>query len=266
MLIVSENNFLQDKPTRLFLILGGFFITNALVAEFIGIKIFSLEQVLGIASMDWTLFGVTGLGFDLTAGVLLWPVVFVMTDIVNEYYGKRGVRFLSYGAVALILFAFFILYLAIQLPPNEWWQYESGLLGGIAAGQVRDMQLAFAKVMGQGGWIIIGSLIAFLVGQFLDVLVFQKIKRATGESKIWLRATGSTLVSQFVDSFVVLIVAFYIGAEWDLTRVVAIGLVNYVFKFIVAIGLTPIIYLAHYIIDSYLGAEAYQMKQEALLS
>ncbi len=246
--------------------LGGLFLTNALVAEFIGIKIFSLESVFGKDSMDWTILGVQGLGFDLTAGVLLWPVVFVMTDIINEYYGKRGVKFLSYGAVLLILFSFLMLYLAIQLPPNTWWQNESGMLSAIAGGEVPDMQLAFAKVMGQGGWIIIGSLIAFLVGQFLDVLVFQKIKKATGDSKVWLRATGSTLVSQFVDSFVVLIVAFYIGADWDLTRVLAIGLVNYIFKFFVAIGLTPIIYLAHYMIDAYLGNDAQRMKRDALLS
>ncbi len=63
----------------------------------------------------------------------------------------------------------------------------------------------------QGLWIIIGSMVAFLIGQVLDVLVFHRIKKITGEKRIWLRATGSTLVSQLVDSFVVLFIAFYVG-------------------------------------------------------
>ena len=86
------------------------------------------------------------------------------------------------------------------------------------------MDVAYRKIFGQGLWIIIGSLVAFLVGQILDVAVYQRIKKSTGEKLLWLRATGSTLVSQFVDSFVVLIIAFYIGADWELGRVLAIGL------------------------------------------
>ncbi len=71
----------KNKAHTLFIILGGFFVTNALVAEFIGIKIFSLESTIGMDSLDLKLFGVEGLGFNMTAGVLLWPVVFVMTDV-----------------------------------------------------------------------------------------------------------------------------------------------------------------------------------------
>ena len=81
---------------------------------------------------------------------------------------------------------------------------------------------------------------------------------------IWLRATGSTLVSQFIDSFVVLFIAFYLGAGWSMATVVALGLVAYSYKFLVAILMTPVIYLAHYLIDSYLGEElARKMKLEA---
>src|SRR5215204_6923560 len=99
------HSILKDKSTRLFLILGGFFIANAMIAEFIGVKIFSLEDTLGVHRANINLFG-SPFSFHLTAGVLLWPVVFVMTDIINEYYGKRGVRFLSYLAVGLISYAF----------------------------------------------------------------------------------------------------------------------------------------------------------------
>ena len=253
----------MEKKHRLFLILGGFFITNTLVAEFIGVKIFSLEASLGFTPLNLKLFGVDGLGFNLTAGVMLWPVVFVMTDIINEYYGKKGVRTLSNMAVILILYAFFMFYWGINLAPNEWWQYQSGVTEDPTQ-SLPDMDLAFRKIFGQGLWIIVGSLVAFLVGQIVDVLVFHRIKKVTGEKKVWLRATGSTLVSQFIDSFVVLVIAFYIGADWPLVRVLAIGTVNYTYKFALAILLTPLIYLGHYLIDRYLGDElATEMKQKA---
>lgn len=256
---------LKDKANILFLILGGFFIANALIAEFIGVKIFSLEQTMGMEPFNWTILGVDGLGFNLTAGVVLWPVVFVMTDIINEYFGKRGVTFLSYLAVGLIIYAFIMVYIAIHLAPNEWWTSISGINDDDGQ-SIKNMDLAFAKIFGQGLWIIAGSLVAFLVGQLIDVFTFQKIKSYTGESKLWLRATGSTLVSQFIDSFVVLIIAFYIGADWELVRVLAIGLVNYIYKFSMAILLTPIIYLAHSIIDRYLGVNvASQLKEIAAL-
>jgi len=253
----------KNKTHTLFLVLGGFFITNALVAEFIGVKIFSLEQSLGFPAFDLSLFGVGGLGFNLTAGVLLWPVVFVMTDIINEYYGKKGVQRLSYMAVGLIIYAFVIIYLSIQLSPNGWWDTLSGNSDN-PDWHITSMNAAYSKILGQGLWIIVGSLVAFMVGQILDVLVYHKIRKYTGESKIWLRATGSTLVSQFVDSFVVLIIAFHIGSDWDLVRVLAIGTVNYIYKFIIAIALTPVIYIAHHMIDNYLGEDlANQLKTEA---
>ena len=258
------NDILNNKVNRLFFVLAGIFITNALVAEFIGVKIFSFEESLGFDSMNWTILGVEDLGFNLTAGVLLWPVVFVMTDVINEYFGKRGVRILSNFTVILILYAFVMIYFAISLAPNAWWQSESGLLGADPSTHLSDMDLAFRKIFGQGLWIIGGSLVAFLVGQFVDVLTFHKIKKITGEKKVWLRATGSTLVSQFIDSFVVLFIAFYIGADWDIVRVLAIGLVNYIYKFTLAILLTPAIYLAHHWIDNYLGhTKAAQLKAEA---
>ena len=252
----------MDKATRLFIILGGFFIANTLLAEFVGTKIFSLEETLGLIPRDWTILGVSGLGFNLTAGVMLWPVVFVMTDIINEYYGKRGVKLLSYLAIGLVTYSFAMIYLSMSLSPNDWWQYESGKVRN-----VDDMGLAYNAIFGQGLWIIIGSMVAFLVGQILDVTVFHKLKQMTGESKIWLRATGSTLVSQFLDSFIVLIIAFYIGSDWELVRVLAVGVVNYIYKFAVAILLTPVIYMAHNRIEQFLGHDvATKMKTEAAKS
>ncbi len=257
------SEILASKPTKLFIILGGFFIANAMLAEFIGIKIFSLEKLFGGTPLSMSLFGVHDLGFNLTAGVLLWPVVFVMTDIINEYFGSKGVRFLSWMTVGLIVYAFFMAYLAIQTPPNDWWQSISGVRDDPSK-SLPDMNLAFTRIFGQGLWIIAGSVIAFLIGQMIDVAVFHKIRKITGEKKIWLRATGSTLISQFIDSFIVLIIAFYIGSDWDLVRVLAIGVVNYMYKFAMAILLTPVIYGVHSLIERYLGHDlSHKMKTSA---
>jgi len=261
---MKYSSIFSNKVNRLFFVLGGFFVTNAIVAEFMGVKIFSLEESFGFEAFNWTVFGVDGLGFNLSAGVLLWPVVFVLTDVINEYFGKKGVKLLSNLTVILILYAFLMIYMGIALAPNDWWQSESGLLDPDPARHISDMDMAFRRIFGQGLWIIVGSLVAFLIGQIVDVMTFHRIKKITGEKKIWLRATGSTLVSQFIDSFVVLFIAFYIGADWDIVRVLAIGGVNYLYKFLVAIAMTPLIYLAHHWIDNYLGQEvADQMKLDA---
>jgi uncharacterized integral membrane protein (TIGR00697 family) len=202
--------------------------------------------------------------FNLTAGVLLWPVVFVMTDIINEYYGKKGVKFLSNLTVILLAYAFFMLYLAIHLAPADWWIASKKEAG------ISNMQTAFAQIFGQGIAIIIGSLTAFLLGQIIDVVIFHKIKQFTGERFIWLRSTGSTLVSQLIDSFVVLFIAFYLipkytnAQPWPLKMVLAICAGNYIYKFIIAVILTPAIYIAHYFIERYLGHDvAAEMKKQA---
>jgi uncharacterized integral membrane protein (TIGR00697 family) len=140
-------------------------------------------------------------------------------------------------------------YGAMKLPAADWWPTSNIQRG------VPDMNNAFKGVFGQGQWIIIGSIVAFLIGQILDVAVFHSIKLRTGEKYLWLRATGSTLISQFVDSFVVLFIAFYIGNNWDWRLVLAIGTMNYIYKFTVAVLLTPALYLVHRLIDNYLGKE-----------
>ena len=255
---------LTSKPNKLFIALAGFFVTNAIVAEFVGLKIFSLEKTLGLEAFSINLFGQDGLGFNLTAGVLLWPVIFVMTDILNEYFGPRSVRYLSYLTIGLILYAFIMVYGTIHLSPNDWWTSVSGVDTTNTGNSIENMDLAYRKVMGQGLWIIAGSMVAFLIGQIVDVFIFHKIKMKTGEGKIWLRATGSTLISQFIDSFVVLLIAFWIGSDWPLVRVLAIGTVNYIYKFLVAILLTPVIYLIHNAIENYLGHDlAGALKKEA---
>ncbi len=248
----------NEKSNHLFLVLTGIFIASALMAEFIGVKIFALETTLGIAPFNWNLFGQSG-SLNFTAGVLLWPMVFILTDIVNEYFGHRGVRFISWLTVVLIVYAFLFAYLSIRLSPAPWW------VGVNAAQGVPDNQAAFAAIFGQGLWTIGGSVAAFLIGQLVDVGIFHSIRRVTGEKKLWLRATGSTLVSQLIDSFVVLYIAFVLGPQhWSTSLFLAVATVNYVYKFIVAVLATPIVYLVHAIIERWLGHEAAKhLKEQA---
>lgn len=253
------HNILKDKPTKLFLGFTAFFVANALIAECIGGKIFSLEKLFGFAPANLTLFGQSGLAFNLTCGVLLWPIEFIMTDIVNEYFGPKAVRRISYTAVILITYAFVMFYSSIHIPPADFW------IGTKTDSGIPNMQDAYNGIFGQGMWIILGSLVAFLVSQIVDVTVFHKIKKITGEKKIWLRATGSTLVSQLVDSYIVLIIAFKLGNNWSWPQVLAIGMMNYCYKFIMAIVLTPVIYLVEKQIEKYVGNDtARKMKLAAM--
>lgn len=245
-----------DKKTNLFIILSGVFITNALLAELVGTKIFSLESTLGFNPAQINLIGDWVLDFNLTAGVVLWPVVFITTDIINEYFGKEGVKKISYLTVVFISFAFIVINIVTWLAPAQFWLDINATDG---QGRPLDIDYAFGKVFLQGAAIIVGSLVAFLVGQLLDVFVFHKLRKITGAKMLWLRATGSTLISQLIDSFVVLFIAFYLLApsngQWSLDQVFSVGIINYIYKFIVALSLTPLLYIVHYLIDNYLGKD-----------
>ncbi|HCM77514.1 MAG TPA: hypothetical protein DIS90_14115 [Cytophagales bacterium] len=240
---------LTRKKNNLFIVLSGIFLTNALIAEMIGVKIFSAENTVGMAPAHLDILGFT-MDFNLTAGVVIWPIVFVTTDLINEYFGKPGVKRISYLTAGLIAYSFVVIFLSIKLPPANWWLEANNTDN---AGNYFNIDFAFNKIFGQGQRIIIGSLTAFLIGQLVDVFVFQKLRKITGPKKLWLRATGSTLVSQLVDSFVVLFLAF--TGIFSTSQIIAIGITNYIYKFLVAVALTPVIYAGHYVIDNYLGRE-----------
>jgi queuosine precursor transporter len=249
---------IEGRANRLFIVLAGFFLTNALIAEFVGVKIFSLEETVGAPPFHWSLFGIDGT-LNFTAGVLLWPFVFIMTDIINEYFGVRGVRLISWIAVLFIAYAFVAAYAAIALAPAGFWVEANARLG------VPDVQTAYAVVFGQGLWTIGGSIVAFLIGQLVDVMVFHRILKLTGERLVWLRATASTAVSQLLDSFIVLYIAFVLGPQhWSMPQFLAVGTVNYAYKMSAAIALIPLLYVARAAIKSYLGAdEARRLRREA---
>lgn len=248
----------DHRSVRLFVALAAFFVTDALIAEFIGVKIFSLERTVGIAEVPWSLFGIGGT-LSFTSGVLFWPFVFVLTDLINEYYGLRGVRFVSWLTVVFISWAFMAAYIAIALAPAPFWLDANAGLG------VPDIQRAFAQIFGQGMWTIGGSLVAFLLGQLVDVTVFHRIRGITGEKLLWLRATGSTAVSQLFDSFLVLYVAFVLGPQhWPVKQFLAVGTVNYLYKMLAAIAMIPVLYGVHALVRRYLGnAETERLRAEA---
>jgi len=251
---------LDNKTNLLFVAIGGFFVANAIIAEFIGVKVFSLEKTFGFEPLAFPLWGMI-ISLNLTAGALLWPLEFAISDVINEYFGRRGVKILTYITILFIGYAFLMVILTMQLAPVDFWIMRQTEYGPI------NMEAAFNTIFGQGLWIIIGSLIAFLVGQLIDVAIFYQVKRYTGEKYLWLRATGSTLVSQLVDSFIVLLIAFYFNpaTQWDLYQVIILGIVKYMYKVVMAVALTPLIYLLHKIIDDYLGQElATEMKKQAM--
>lgn len=235
-----------NRRNHLFLVLGFFFITNVIVAEFIGTKIFSLEKSLGWTPVQWNIFGDL-FNLDMTAGVMLWPFVFILTDIINEYFGPKGVKRLSFLAAIMLVYSFVMIRFSMNLSGSDFW-----LRGGRIAG-IQDMDNAYNAVFGQGLMIIIGSLVAFLVGQILDAIIFDRIKKVTQNKFIWLRATGSTLVSQLIDSYIVLIIAFYLSGTYSLKWVLQVGSLNYLFKLSMSFILLPLLYVIHFYIDRYLG-------------
>ena len=220
------------RRERLFFVLGGFFLTNALVAELIGGK---LIQVPAFALGSWQLGP-----WPLSVGILPWPVVFLTTDLMNEYYGHKGVRQISFLTAGLVLYAFLILFLTGGMPAVDFSPVDDA---------------TYQRVFLQSQWIMAGSLVAFLISQFLDVWIFTRIRAATGKRFIWVRATGSTVVSQGIDTFLVQGIAFYLPGAIDFGEWMSIASNSYVFKLGIALGITPLLYVGHGLIDRYLAKE-----------
>lgn len=251
------NIFTNKKSNILFMILGGFFVCNAVVAELIGAKIFSFEKTFGLKPLDISIFGQAHLSLNLTTGTLMWPFIFVITDIINEYYGKKGVRFLSYLTVALIAYTFCMIFAAMNLAPADVWLAINNNIQP-------NINVAFQQIFGQGMNVIIGSITAFLISQWVDMTIFHYLRHRLREKNLGKRALISTIFSQLIDSFLVSFIAFYLLGNWSLALLLAILVVSYPFKCLVAIVMTPVLYFVHYAIEKYLGEElATQLKAAA---
>lgn len=223
---------LRTKKEIVFVVMAGVFITNAIVAELISCK----EVDIGL--------------YPIIAGIVPWPFVFLLTDVMNEYYGKTAVKRLSWITAAMIAFCFMIVYIAVLLPYSKTsWATKS----------------EFDKIFGGSLPIMIGSIVAFMVSQFVDVWSFWLMRRLTGDKMIWLRSTGSTLISQLVDSYLVLFIGFYLPGKKTIDVVMIQGINGYATKLVIAILLTPLIYVVHWAIKRIIGKEeAELMKQHAL--
>lgn len=213
----------------LFVFLAGLFITNAVTAELISNKLIEIP-------ISFDFFGGKVGPFVTIVGILPWPIVFLLTDLLNEFYGYKAVRRLSWITAILIAYCFIIVGIAMEIPAVN-----------IEGSNLSD-DAAFNKVFGQAQMVIVGSICAFLVSQLLDAYIFTWIKSKTGEKFIWLRSTGSTLVSQFIDSYIVLYIGFVLPGSLSFADFMTIAPTNYFLKIIIAILLTPFIYLGHYVI------------------
>ena len=218
-----------DVRGRVLFWLTGGFITCLLIANLTGSKFFFLD-LFTIGSFTFVSHSV---------GMIAFPVVFLLTDLVNEYYGAKETRRMTWLAAIMSLLASGLIYLARIIPvdPNS-----------------PIPQPAFDTVFGQSNRLLIASLVAFLLGQICDIWLFGRIKHWTRGRFVWLRATGSTIVSQALDSFLVTMIRFWgtvraeDGQVWSLLQILKIGATGYVLKFLLALALTPLIYLGRWFV------------------
>jgi queuosine precursor transporter len=228
--------FAPDIRTRLYLWLGGVFITCLLLANILGVKLFAYQFTL--------------LGWDIpvehTVGMLPFPITFLLTDLLNEYYGKKAARRVTWIAFAMAGLAFVLISVARAMPIKT----------GIPGTATSD---AFENIFGSASFMYIASMLAFLLGSMLDIFVFGVFKRLTAGKLVWLRATGSTVISQLFDSFVITFLFFIALAPLAGNEpapaefVVKTALTGYILKFCIAIALTPAIYLGRWIIRTQFG-------------
>ncbi len=229
-----EINTTQSKSYWLFIILAGLFITNAVTAELISNKLIEIPLAFSIGD---TTFG----PYTTIVGILPWPIVFLLTDLLNEFYGKKAVQKLSWITSGLIGYCFIIVGISLNIPAVE-----------IPNSTLADNR-SFTLVFGQAQMVIIGSIIAFLTSQLLDAIVFEKIKNRTGNRFVWLRSTGSTVLSQLIDSYIVLYIGFVLPGALTIEQFLTLAPTNYILKLLIAISLTPLIYVGHYVIRKYLS-------------
>lgn len=207
----------MDRKQRLFVYLTGIFVAALLVSDLIGGKFFRVA------------------GLDFSVGMIPFPLTFLLTDIVNEFYGTEGARRLTYVGLVTAVFVFTVINVAIALPTSP----ESPLAGDV-----------FKNVIGSSVRLYIASLAAYLVGQLLDISIFLFFRRITGERFLWLRSTGSTVVSQAIDSLVVNFV--FLSGTKSMLFIFQTARNNYLVKLALAVGLTPVIYLGHGVLHRYL--------------
>lgn len=232
----SDNTVWNQRRQWLFVFLAGLFVTNAITAELISNKLIEIPFSFHLGDLKMG-------PFVTIVGVIPWPVVFILTDLLNEFYGDKAVRRLSWITAILIAYCFIIVSIALNLPAKE------------IPGSSLATDAEFSKVFGQAQMVIIGSITAFLASQLLDATLFQWIKKKTGNRFIWLRSTGSTVFSQLIDTIAVLYIGFVLPGALSFGEFLKIAPTNYFLKLLIAVSLTPLIYLGHFLVKKYLDVK-----------
>ena len=228
-----DTEIVNGRRQWLFIFLVGLFITNAITAELISNKLIQVP-------ISFSFFGKEFGPFTTIVGILPWPIVFIITDLLNEFYGFKAVKRVSWITTILIAYCFLIVGLSLSIPAVE------------IKGSKLATNESYNLVFGQAQMVILGSMTAFLISQLLDAYIFVWIKKKTGNKLIWLRSTGSTLISQLIDTYVVLYIGFVLPGSLKMSDFFTIAPTNYVLKIVIAISLTPLIYLGHYLVKQYL--------------
>jgi uncharacterized integral membrane protein (TIGR00697 family) len=203
---------------RLYVYLCAVFLTALLIGDTIGSKLFVVAIPLGFTTMHAT----------LSVGVIWFPITFLLTDVINEFYGSKGARFVTFVGFWMAIAAFLIILCARKIPAADFSPVK---------------QDVFDNVFGNANTIFVASLVAYVIGQLVDITIFQFAKRLTQSRHIWLRSTGSTLISQLIDTVVVTTIAFSSKLTASELRHTLVS--QYAVKVLFAVGLTPVIYAMH---------------------
>lgn len=214
----------RQKAETLYLILGSLFITSLVTSNLIFQKFFT-----------WSPFGIYT--FELSVGIIAYPITFLVTDIISEIYGRKRANRLVMAGVFASAFALLIVIVSDNTNATDW-------------SPINDE--TFTKVFGFTYIAVGASLAAYLLAQFLDVQIFHFWKRLTKGKHLWLRNNFSTFASQLVDTAAVLfLLCSFEVIEWDLFGVLLLN--GYLFKVTFALVDTPIIYAVVYFIRKYFG-------------
>ncbi len=246
---VPSSERVVDRRELLLLILLTLFIGFFVTAEMLGAKLFHFT-LFGLSPQS---LGLKDAEFVATTGILAFPLTFILTDVINEYFGKRIVRQFTFLALGVNAILQLVVQAAIRVPARSFTPGVSD----------EQMQSAYTLALGQTWTIVLASMIAFLIGQWLDVRVFAFLRRRTGGRLLWLRSQGSTVVSQLIDSFVVILLAFVVlpalfrtdSKPWPMESALGVATTNYVYKFVIAVATTPVLYFVHSAVQSWLGKE-----------
>ena len=212
-------------------LLVAIFAAILVLTNIIGVKIFTFAP-------DIFPNGLFGNSITLTTGIITYPLTFLITDIVSEIYGeKKATRMVFLGFIVSIISLFFI-QLAVFLPGSNVW-----INSNLGYNTVQEMQNAYESVFTLPGILIVASMTAYLVAQVVDVKIFHFLKRITSGKHLWLRNNLSTSVSQLIDTIIVNSIFLYIGLGLSFNIIFQIIVTTYVFKIIIALIDTPIVYL-----------------------